>query len=54
MDEIYEVLKSHVKTARGDRLKKPIDDLAGGRVYTGRQALEEIGCSAFARGRNDR
>ena len=25
---------------RGDRLKKPIDELAGGRVYTGKQALE--------------
>jgi protease-4 len=25
---------------RGKRLKKPIDDLAGGRVYTGKQALE--------------
>ena len=25
---------------RGKRLKKPIDDLAGGRVFTGRQALE--------------
>ena len=24
----------------GDRLKKPIDEIAGGRVYTGRQALE--------------
>src|SRR5207302_1255122 len=24
----------------GDRLKKPIEDLAGGRVYTGRQALD--------------
>jgi protease IV len=40
MDEIYGVFKSHVKEARGDRLKKPIDDLAGGRVYTGRQALD--------------
>lgn len=40
MDEIYGVFKTHVKEARGDRLKKPIDDLAGGRVYTGRQALD--------------
>ena len=40
MDEIYEVFKGHVKAIRGDRLKKPIDDLAGGRVYTGKQALE--------------
>jgi protease-4 len=40
MDEIYEVFKGHVKEIRGDKLKKPIDDLAGGRVYTGKQALE--------------
>jgi protease IV len=40
MDEIYEVFKGHVVAIRGKRLKKPIDDLAGGRVYTGRQALE--------------
>ncbi|HVX10870.1 MAG TPA: signal peptide peptidase SppA [Pirellulales bacterium] len=40
MDEIYGVFKGHVTEARGDKLKKPIDELAGGRVYTGRQALE--------------
>jgi protease-4 len=40
MDEIYGVFKGHVTAARGKKLKKPIDDLAGGRVYTGRQALE--------------
>jgi protease IV len=40
MDEIYKVFKDHVVAARGQRLTKPIDDLAGGRVYTGRQALE--------------
>ena len=40
MDEIYGVFKGHVTAIRGNRLKKPIDDLAGGRVYTGRQALE--------------
>ncbi|HEV3259692.1 MAG TPA: signal peptide peptidase SppA [Gemmataceae bacterium] len=40
MDEIYGVFKSHVVAIRGKRLKKPIDELAGGRVYTGRQALE--------------
>jgi protease-4 len=40
MDEIYGVFKGHVTASRGDRLKKPIDDLAGGRVYTGKQALE--------------
>jgi len=40
MDEIYGVFKKHVTDGRGERLKKPIDDIAGGRVYTGRQALE--------------
>lgn len=40
MDEIYGVFKGHVTAIRGNRLKKPIDDLAGGRVYTGEQALD--------------
>lgn len=40
MDDIYGVFKGHVTTIRGSRLKKPIDDLAGGRVYTGKQALD--------------
>jgi len=40
MDDIYGVFKGHVTAIRGNRLKKPIDELAGGRVYTGRQALE--------------
>jgi protease IV len=40
MNEIYGVFKIHVTTVRGNRLKKPIDDLAGGRVYTGKQAFE--------------
>ena len=40
MDEVYKQFKSHVTAIRGDRLKKPIDELAGGRVFTGRQALE--------------
>jgi len=40
MNEIYGVFKGHVVAARGNRLKKPIDELAGGRVYTGQQALE--------------
>jgi protease-4 len=53
MDEVYVVFKNHVKASRGDRLKKPLDDIAGGRVYTGRQALElglvdEIGTLADA------
>ena len=40
MDDIYDVFKGHVTAIRGKRLKKPIDDIAGGRVYTGRQALD--------------
>jgi protease-4 len=40
MDEIYAVFKGHVTAIRGNRLKKPIDDIAGGRVYTGKQAFE--------------
>ena len=40
MDEIYGVFKGHVRASRGKRLKKPLDELAGGRVFTGRQALE--------------
>jgi protease-4 len=40
MDNIYDVFKGHVMAIRGKRLQKPIEELAGGRVYTGRQALE--------------
>jgi len=40
MDEIYGIFKGHVVAIRGKRLKKDIDELAGGRVYTGQQALE--------------
>ncbi|MGO8678083.1 MAG: signal peptide peptidase SppA [Limisphaerales bacterium] len=40
MDEVYGVFKTHVTDIRGKRLKKPIDELAGGRVYTGKQALD--------------
>ncbi|HEY4311169.1 MAG TPA: signal peptide peptidase SppA [Pirellulales bacterium] len=40
MDDIYGVFKGHVVAVRGEKLKKPIDELAGGRVYTGRQALD--------------
>ena len=40
MDSIYEVFKNHVTEGRDGKLDKPIDDIAGGRVYTGQQALE--------------
>ncbi|MEZ6065914.1 MAG: S49 family peptidase [Planctomycetaceae bacterium] len=34
------MFKQHVVDVRGEKLAKPIDELAGGRVFTGRQALE--------------
>ena len=40
MNDVYEVFKGHVRAIRGNRLKKPLDELAGGRVFTGRQALD--------------
>lgn len=40
MDTVYGIFKKHVTTARGSKLKKPIDDIAGGRVFTGAQALD--------------
>ncbi len=40
MDDVYAAFKRHVTDIRGPRLKKPIEELAGGRVYTGQQALE--------------
>jgi protease IV len=40
LDDVYDGFKKHVTEIRGKRLKKPIEDLAGGRVYTGKQALE--------------
>jgi protease-4 len=40
MDEIYGVFKGHVVSIRGSKLKKPIDQLAAGRVFTGKQALD--------------
>jgi protease-4 len=40
MDEVYQTFQRHVTEARGDRLKKPLEELAGGRVFTGRQALD--------------
>lgn len=39
MKKVYTVFKDHVSQARKDRLTKPIEELAGGRVYTGKQAL---------------
>jgi protease-4 len=40
MDDTYEVFKQHVKEGRKGKLAKPLDEIAAGRVYTGKQALE--------------
>lgn len=40
MEAIYAIFKSRVTEGRGDRLSKPIDEIAGGRVYTGSQAID--------------
>ena len=40
MMTVYGIFKGHVTKARGDRLAKPVDELAGGRVFTGAQGLE--------------
>ncbi len=40
MNDIYGVFKGHVVAARGGKLKKPIDELAAGRVFTGQQAFD--------------
>ncbi len=38
MNEVYEVFKGHVLKSRGERLTKDLEQLAGGRVFTGVQA----------------
>jgi len=40
MGSVYDTFTGHVLEARKDKLKKPIEELAQGRVYTGQQALE--------------
>ncbi|MCF7956902.1 MAG: signal peptide peptidase SppA [Phycisphaerae bacterium] len=40
MNDVYTTFKDHVTDGRKDKLKKPIAELAGGRVFTGAQALE--------------
>ena len=40
MQSVYDVFKGHVAAGRGDKLTKDLDELAGGRVFTGKQALE--------------
>ncbi|MFQ5494113.1 MAG: signal peptide peptidase SppA [Phycisphaerae bacterium] len=40
MNAVYDTFRGHVQKARDDRLTKPLDDIAGGRVFTGAEALE--------------
>jgi protease-4 len=40
MNATYEQFKGRITKARGERLKKDLEQIAGGRVYTGAQALE--------------
>ncbi len=40
MVQVYEQFKGRVMESRGDRLKGKLEDMAGGRVFTGKQALE--------------
>ncbi len=40
MEEVYGIFKGHITEHRGSKLTKPIDEMAGGRVFTGKQALE--------------
>jgi protease-4 len=39
MREVYEVFKEHVVKGRSNKLAKPVEEMAAGRVYTGKQAL---------------
>jgi protease-4 len=40
LDEVYDQFKDRIRTSRGQRLKKELDEMAGGRVFTGEQALK--------------
>ena len=40
MGSVYREFKAHVQAGRGDRLVKPLEEMAGGRVFTGAQAKE--------------
>lgn len=40
IDHTYKQFKDRVRSCRGERIKKNLDDIAGGRVYTGEQALK--------------
>ena len=36
----YKTFKEHIEAGRGPKLTKKLDDMAGGRIYTGKQALD--------------
>jgi len=40
MNSVYEQFKGRVTKSRGERIKKDLEEIAGGRVYTGAQALD--------------
>ncbi|MEP0845719.1 MAG: signal peptide peptidase SppA [Phycisphaerae bacterium] len=40
MNEVYTQFKARIQTSRGDRIKGDLESMAGGRVFTGKQALE--------------
>ncbi len=40
MEDVYGSFKDRILRTRKDRLTKPLESIAGGRVYTGRQALD--------------
>jgi protease-4 len=40
MDRVYGEFKDRVKEGRGDKIKGDLENLAGGRVYTGKEAIE--------------
>ena len=40
MNTVYDQFKGRVMKSRGEKLKKDLETIAGGRVYTGAQALE--------------
>ena len=40
MTRVYEQFKERIRESRGERIKGNLEDMAEGRVYTGRQALE--------------
>ncbi len=40
INDVYAQFKNRVLKSRGERLKKDLEQIAGGRVYTGQQALE--------------